>query len=369
MPLSVILLSAALTLSGCAWVNGGRAVAADSKPGQQVGLPDGRKINLRCRGSGRPTVLLESGFGAASGAWYKVQPELARTTRVCAYDRAGYGFSDPGPLPRDGAAIARDLAQALAAARIKGPFIVVGHSAGGLYGRLFAARDIGAVEGLVLLDPTFERRAAAPSGDGLDGIRRRLQRCLAAAEAQPQPPARDPQWNGCVSSTADAHPLEVAHRPDTWRDQLSELDNIFGRTSEQVFRTRGLLKSIPTYVITASETAAAAPAYGFNPPRSVWELQHEMIAAGSLEGSQQTVLSSHMVMLDRPDVVIAVVREMIAAARGDRPPAQLPPSETTAPIYPEIFTLPGNDPLKAPDPPLPSMSAPDAEPSDFETLR
>src|SRR5687767_4516826 len=87
-------------LSGC---QDGRLLAtpaqADQKPGRLVTLPEGRAINLRCSGRGSPTVILEAGFGANAAAWSKVQPQLARATKVCAYDRAGSGFSDPGPLP------------------------------------------------------------------------------------------------------------------------------------------------------------------------------------------------------------------------------------------------------------------------------
>lgn len=349
-------MAAIALLAGCGAPQDGSSLgAAYAKPGLLAPLPDGRRINLQCSGSGAPTVLLEAGFGATSAAWRKVAPDLSRTTRVCAYDRAGYGFSDPGPLPRDGADIARDLEQALTSARITGPFVVVGHSAGGLYARLFAARRPDAVKGLVLVDPTVERRAAGPVGDGLDGIRRRVTRCLAVSEIRPSPPPADPQWAGCIGAKADEHAVEIARRPDTWRNQLSELDSLFGRTSEQVLRTRGVLTSVPTYVITASDTAASAPKVGFQTPRSVWELQHEMIAAGSIDGSQQTVLSSHMVMTDRPEVVIAAVEEMVSASRAGRAPAHLPPSETIETGPSETFSLPGPDPLKAPDPPIPPL--------------
>ena len=106
------------------------AVMDGARPGDLVRL-DGRRINVRCLGAGAPTVILESGYEADSLAWWKVEPEVARFTRVCSYDRAGAGFSDPGPLPRDGAAIAADLDKALSAAGIRGPFVLVGHSAGG----------------------------------------------------------------------------------------------------------------------------------------------------------------------------------------------------------------------------------------------
>lgn len=276
-------------------------------------------------------MLLESGFGADSGAWFKVQPALAAATRTCAYDRAGYGFSDPGPLPRDGAAIARDLDEGLQQAGLTGPFIMVGHSAGGLYARLFAARRKLDVVGLVFLDTTIERLApiGRPDADGLGGIRQRLKRCLAATQAQPSLPPGDPRWIGCVPRAADAQAVLVAQRSDTWVGQLSELDSIFSRTSLETARVGDLLADIPTYVITASDTAAAASRIGVDQPKSVWELQHQQLAAGFLRSSQRTVLSSHLVMIDRPDVVIAAVLEMVKATREGRPPEPLGASEWT----------------------------------------
>ncbi|MBL8555002.1 MAG: alpha/beta hydrolase [Phenylobacterium sp.] len=325
--IALAILLAAATVAGCGGTFG-PAQAEDATPGTLVPLEDGRRINLRCVGRGSPTVILESGFSAYSRAWTKVQPALARTTRVCAYDRAGYGFSDPGPLPRDGAAIARDLDRALEAAKEEGPYVLVGHSAGGLYARLFAARRPGEVRGLVLLDPTVE--ALAPPGrDGLTGIRRRVQRCLAAAEARPQPAPQDPAWEGCVPGWADDHVRKAARDPETWRDQLSELDAIFGRTSEQVARLGGLLGDVPAYVITASDTAASAQQVGLIKPQSLAELQHLRLALSFGPGFQRTVYSSHLVMIDRPEVVIEAVSAMVKAARADSRPEPLPPSETT----------------------------------------
>jgi pimeloyl-ACP methyl ester carboxylesterase len=306
----------------------GRAQAGNATAGTLVALEDGRRINLRCSGRGAPTVILEAGFSAYSRAWAKVQPALARTTRVCAYDRAGYGFSDPGPLPRDGAAIARDLDRALETAKEEGPYVLVGHSAGALYARLFAARRPGEVRGLVLVDPTIE--AVAPPGrDGLSGIRRRIQRCLAAASASPQPPPGDAAWEGCVPGWADDHVRQAARDPETWRNQLSELDAIFGRTSEQVARLGGLLGDVPAYVITASDTAAAAQQVGLDKPQSLVELQHLRLALSFGPGFQRTVYASHLIMNDRPEVVVEAVAAMVKAARANTPPEPLPLSETT----------------------------------------
>jgi pimeloyl-ACP methyl ester carboxylesterase len=318
-----------LSLNACQAASGAGA-RPDPRAAQLVRLEDGRRINMRCAGHGSPTVLLEAGFGGYSQAWWRVQPEVAKLTRVCAYDRAGYGFSDPGPTPRDGAAIARDLDEALRSAGEKGPFIVVGHSAGALYARLFAVRRVKDVQGLVLLDPTVERIAAPGARDGLDGTRRRLLRCLEVSKIAPQPPPDDPRWDGCVPARADARVQALRFRPATWEIQLSELNEIFGHTSEEARRTRGLLNYVPVYVLTASETAAASPKVGYDRPKSVLELQHELLAGDFLRGWQRTILSSHLIMIDRPEVVTEAVEAMVQAARENRPPDGLPPSETGA---------------------------------------
>lgn len=316
---------AVVLLQGCgaSAVFGGPAAG----PGRLVELPDGRRLNFRCSGRGEPLVLLESGFGGDSTGWAHVQPLIARTTRICAYDRAGYGFSDPGPLPRDGAAAARDLDQALDAAGLPGPYVVVGHSAGALYGRLFAARRPQEVLGFVFVDPTVEGRAR-PGADGLDAMRRRLQRCLAAAEASPQPPTGDALWDGCASPRGGKQAEARAHRPETWRNQLSELNAIFDATSQEVARIGELLEEAPAYVITASDTAAAAPTVGYDRPQSIWELQHLRLALRFRDGSQRTVLSSHLIQNDRPEVVADAVTAMVKAIRAGTPPEPLAPSET-----------------------------------------
>jgi len=113
-----------------------------AQPGKLVALPDGRHINLRCTGTGKPTVILEAGFQAWSFAWDKIQPALSTLTRTCSYDRAGLGLSDPAPGPRDGLAQARDLAATLKAAKIAPPYILVAHSAGAMTARRHCPRRV-----------------------------------------------------------------------------------------------------------------------------------------------------------------------------------------------------------------------------------
>ena len=124
------------------------------RPGELVAIDGARRLNLVCMGMGAPTVILEAGAGDGSWAWRKVQPELAKSTRVCAYDRAGYGFSDPITRPADADNAVDDLSKLLSKAGLGDQIILVGHSVGGLYAELFAARHPDQVAGLVLVDPT-----------------------------------------------------------------------------------------------------------------------------------------------------------------------------------------------------------------------
>jgi pimeloyl-ACP methyl ester carboxylesterase len=123
-------------------------------PGQLVDV-GGYRLHMHCSGTaqpGSPTVILEAGAGLASPSWAWVQSRVAETTRVCAYDRAGYGWSDPGPTPRDARQVAHELHTLLEQAAIASPYVLVGHSIGGMYVRVYAAQYPDEVAGLVLVD-------------------------------------------------------------------------------------------------------------------------------------------------------------------------------------------------------------------------
>lgn len=122
------------------------------KPPGQLFAVDGFKMHLFCTGSGTPTVILESGVGDDSLKWARVQPELSKMTRVCSYDRAGLGWSDPRPDLRDSNSIADQLHRLLTAAQITGPIVLMGHSIAGLHLRAYVSRHPQAVAGLVLVD-------------------------------------------------------------------------------------------------------------------------------------------------------------------------------------------------------------------------
>ena len=136
---------------------------AHPAPGQLVDVGD-HKLHLSCTGSGSPTVVLEPGAGDYSPVFGWIAPVVARDTRVCAYDRAGRGWSEPANSPQDAAQIATDLHRLLQRGDIPGPYVLAGHSFGGLYALTFAARYPDDMAGMVLVDSTVPA-SAGTAGD------------------------------------------------------------------------------------------------------------------------------------------------------------------------------------------------------------
>ena len=136
-------------------------------PGQMIDV-GGYQMHLYCTGAnidGSPTVILENGLGSISSAWALVQPEVAKVTRVCSYDRAGMGWSDSTPEPRDAQHIAEELHTLLHNATILGPYVLVGWSFGGLYVREYAGQYRDEVAGIVLLDSSHpDQWTSTPEG-------------------------------------------------------------------------------------------------------------------------------------------------------------------------------------------------------------
>jgi pimeloyl-ACP methyl ester carboxylesterase len=155
--LTLIALSMLLGLTGLTYQ--AVATARDARrfppPGRLVDV-GGYRLHAHCTGEGSPTVILEAGWSDCWLNWYRVQPEVAKFTRVCSYDRAGMGWSDAGPYPRTSGQIVREMHALLSNAGIPGPYVLVGHSFGGFNVRLFAQEHPQDVAGLVLLDSIHE---------------------------------------------------------------------------------------------------------------------------------------------------------------------------------------------------------------------
>ena len=218
----------------CAASRGMRQIA----PAGQLVDVGGHKLHLQCVGTGSPTVILEaSGLGNAS-SWRKVQPQVAARTRVCAYDRAGMGHSEPGPLPRDGRQLAAELRALLQAAQLPPPYLLVGHSAGGVVVRLFAAAHPTEVAGLVLVDTaTDDALAAHPE------IVARMKRALWAARIE----VRVGLLRLFDPFHLDARDAALTYRPQVF-DAAYAMVAAFPQTFAQLAAAR--FPDLPTVVLT-----------------------------------------------------------------------------------------------------------------------
>jgi pimeloyl-ACP methyl ester carboxylesterase len=281
-----------------------------SPPGEMVDV-NGHLMHINCVGEGSPTVILEAANLGMSAHWVRVQQQLAQTTRVCAYDRAGLGWSERGPEPRDARQISSELHTLLKGAGTEGPYVLVGHSYGGLYARLYAARYSEEVAGVVLVDSTHpEQFTRSPEGRAMYEQTNRLDAVLPILTrlgvirltnfypAHPDlPPRQREQIEAFNSSTR----------------QVSTTVEEFRATPETAAQVRGTgsLGDKPLVVISAGEQ-----------PPSWLEMQDELVALSPNSIHRVVDGATHESLLyDKGDarVTSAAIDRVVEAVRADRP--------------------------------------------------
>jgi pimeloyl-ACP methyl ester carboxylesterase len=297
----------------------------------RVALPDGRRLNFYCTGRGAPTVILEGGWTATTVSWRKVQPALSAVTRVCSYDRAGYGFSDPGPNPRTAQALADDLAGLLKAAKIEGPYIIVAHSLGGLDARLFVDQHRQRVAGLVLVDPSneYQDRDAAKlsptAGKAEARFELSFKACAGAVIAGravkdlPQPAVCIDPANPSLPTTVNAARLAWESTAVYQKAALSELVSMGVASSDQVARSRRPWGDLPVIVFTAENTQKdpALSKMDQNALSKLWWSGHERVARLSTHGENRLLRDTgHLVPYERPEAVIDGVTRLVEQERS-----------------------------------------------------
>src|SRR6266545_1783885 len=210
-------------------------------PGQQVDV-GGHRLHLHCTGTGSPTVVLEPGLGEISSMFGWIAPAVARDTRVCVYDRAGRGWSESAAGPQDGVQIATDLHTLLDRAHISEPYVLAGHSFGGLYVRIFAARYPQQVAGLVLLDATTPTSTTLPTNAGSYNLLGRATTllpivsrlgatrlvCHSSYGGLP-PQSRDEERASCATARAARSTLDELNQSPTAMKQAEALTNLAGK--------------------------------------------------------------------------------------------------------------------------------------------
>lgn len=292
----------------------------------------GRRMHIDCRGTGSPTVILESGLGSGGTLdWTLVHDRIAQGTRTCAYDRAGIMWSDPKQTPQDAAAVAQDLHAMLKAAGISDPLVLVGHSIGGPYIRTYVGRHGDQVAGLVMVDASHPDQVARIGKVVKSNVHPgQVSRMLNAASAL--------SWTGIVRFIASGKdipklPHEASARIGAYANRsvggmASEVDG-FDRTMDQARAVRSL-GDRPLIVLTAMapHTAAQLASLKMAPRegarlKQVWRQMGAEQAKLSTRGRQEIVADAdHYIQIDRPDTVIAAVRSVVAMVRADKKPAR-----------------------------------------------
>jgi pimeloyl-ACP methyl ester carboxylesterase len=282
------------------------AEAADAKtyppPGQLVDV-GGYRLHINCTGTGSPTVVIDAGLGDWSTMWGFVQPEVAKTTRVCTYDRAGVGWSDEGPLPRDAAQFAKELHTLLQNANISGPYVMVGHSLGGFGVRVFVHEYASEVAGVVLIDSMNPKQVAQ-----------------SATEVRPQSNTQSRIYSvltvlarvglvrllakpfGTFPPDEEAN-LSIYVRPQNMQTIANESKGLAASGAEAAaVKTFG---DLPLIVLTAKLNKIPG-----------WpEWQTELLQLSS--SSQQLIVenSGHTIHLERPDAAAAAILQMVEQVR------------------------------------------------------
>jgi pimeloyl-ACP methyl ester carboxylesterase len=291
-------------------------------PGEMVDV-GGYRLHINCVGQGSPNVILDAGSGGMSAQWVRVQQEVSGTTRVCAYDRAGMGWSEMGPEPRDAKQITGELHTLLTKAGIEGPYVLVGHSFGGLYMQTYAARYPDEVAGVALVDSSTDPDQFSQRSEARDSY-----------EPQKQSVAVVPQLAQLgVSLLARLGVVRLLFKldpasPELPPQQRAQIDALtpstrgvstyagefFAPTQTRRLGSPGSLGNKPLAVVTAGKSEPS------------WlELQDQLATLSSnsihrvVEGATHTSLE-----YDRSDAqaTSAAIVEVVAAVRNDRPLAR-----------------------------------------------
>jgi pimeloyl-ACP methyl ester carboxylesterase len=302
-----------------------------AQPGHLVDI-GGRHINMHCAGTGAPTVVLMAGIFGWSVAWYKTQPVIAEKARVCAFDRASYGFSDPAPRPQIISEVVEDLHKALQAGSVPGPYVLVGHSLGGLEARVYAERWPEEVVGMVLVD-------TSPAGEGLidenqpnfdeaagrESYAASMLHCAFLAMHAPFEPS-SPEFKECSAVLPNDTP--AAFRK-VWpqffsayyfADKVSLMSSLYTHTYDSADHHN--LGAMPLVALSIEHPWNTGTPAGVQLSLSygkIWNALHQDLAHLSSRGVHRIVKGSgHEIQLDRPQAVIDAVDEVLRQVSAEK---------------------------------------------------
>ena len=286
-------------------------------PGKLVDA-GGYRLHLHCIGQGSPTVVLDAGLGGFSLDWGAVQPQIATSTRVCAYDRAGLGWSEPGPAPHSPQQFASALHALLTNGGVEGPYVLVAHSLSGKTARLFASQHPDEVAGMVLVDARHEF---------VDDHRPLEQ--LAAEEAEQR------QFQNMIRWTARFGLVRLL-----WAPALPSVLPGSGNLSPEARTAIGVLQARPRQIETARAEEGAkmesntllrtAASLGATPlivlvsgqsvdHDPIWKEAQQIMTGLSSNSRLIIAQSGHYVHFEQPAQVVESIRQVVDAARTGKP--------------------------------------------------
>ncbi|USQ97837.1 alpha/beta fold hydrolase [Caulobacter sp. RL271] len=295
-----------------------------------VEVEPGRRLNLYCIGSGAPTVIFEAGLGDDTSTWGLVQPAIAKRTTTCSYDRAGIGFSDPARRASSASNIADDLHRLLAKAGLKGPYVLVGHSYGGLTSQLYASRYPKDVAAFVGVDPANERqidaaRQAFPKFETelLQPALARKRACVLKVEQGLADAACIDKPDPRMGEALNAVHAELHRKPAYQRAAASEFESMrSGLSGSQLAAEIGSFGSMPLIVLTRPKDTVPLGANETEQTRAIlwanWTTMHDALAARSTRGENRNVpATGHYIQLDQPQAVIDAIDDVLDRLKSD----------------------------------------------------
>lgn len=317
--LLVLLVAGVLLSSGYQAFATGRDLEKYPAPGQLIDV-GGYRLHIYCVGEGSPTIVMEAGMSGWSTDWLLVQPEVAEVTRACAYDRAGYGWSDEGPRPQDSQQVATALNRLLAEAGIEGEIILVGHSLGGVFAHYYAREYPEQVVGLVLVDSVHPRQSQIMPEDVRDKYEGNLERLTAFTRVF-APTGLLRLAGQTVSPIADKLPGEyqdmvraLGYQSKAYRALDAEMA-AFRQSQAQVQEAGPLPEHILLATIRATVVENYPPGFSADTVKPIWdEMQADLSDSATLPPVVATH-SGHYVHVDEPGLVAQTILDVVNRVR------------------------------------------------------
>ena len=302
-----------------------KRIAEEVKPPGELVNIGGRSLHLHVQGEGSPTVILEAGLAGGHLDWTLVAPEVAKVTRVVTSDRAGLWWSDVATTSQTARRVVEDLCTALDKKHIEGPFVLVGHSLGGLHARMFYYMHPDDVAGLVLVDSSDEsdmatlpkecrdKAAEAEQVLGLAsklstfGVTRLMAKMLPKGEFGPDitafPESVQSAW------------VDLGNRRSQLETIVHEL-YVLGETCTQINEAAIPLGDLPLTVLTAGK---APFDFGQDYLDAWMDVQTGLVKLSSSSSHRVVEDSAHYIHIEKPDVVIEEIRRIVERLRASGP--------------------------------------------------